>query len=317
MSFVRQSLRMLWQSSRSLTSVATLMVVAFVLSLAGIMIDDRVIGGAPAWQKPAKFAISTAIYSFTLAWVFTYLPEWRRLKRIAGFLTAAILVLEVAIIDVQAARGVASHFNLATSLDSTLYGIMGTAILIVWVLSVVVTIALFYQRFANGATGWAIRLGMLITVLGSATGGLMTKPTAMQMEAARAGHRLPAAGAHTVGGPDGLPGVPGTGWSRKHGDLRVPHFLGLHGAQAVPLIAWWFGRRKALRNSTVVVAAASYLSLCLLLFWQALRGQSVVAADTVMVAALLTWLAGTAAALAITVRESGAAPARDRVAAMR
>jgi len=139
----------------------------------------------------------------------------------------------------------------------------------------------------------------------------------MQMEAARAGRRLPAAGAHTVGAPDGLPGVPGTGWSRKHGDLRVPHFLGLHGAQVVPLVTWWFGRRTALRNSTVFVAAASYLFLYLLLFWQALRGQSVVDPDTVMVVALLAWLAGTAAAIAITVRESRAVPARDRMAVMR
>ena len=34
------------------------------------------IGGAPAWLKPAKFAASIAIYTLTLAWVFTYLPEW-------------------------------------------------------------------------------------------------------------------------------------------------------------------------------------------------------------------------------------------------
>ena len=67
------------------------------------------------------------------------------------------------------------------------------------------------------------------------TGGLMTRPTAAQLEAARAGERMTIAGAHTVGAPDGGPGLAGTGWSTEHGDLRVPHFVGLHALQVLPL----------------------------------------------------------------------------------
>src|SRR6185503_20116730 len=56
---------------------------ALLLALAipfmlGLWLDPRVITGAPAWLKPLKFAISTGAYTLTLAWVFTYLPEWRR-----------------------------------------------------------------------------------------------------------------------------------------------------------------------------------------------------------------------------------------------
>ena len=55
----------------------------------GLLLDPRIITGAPAWLKPLKFAVSTAIYAFTLAWVFTFLPDWPRTRRIVGAGTAA------------------------------------------------------------------------------------------------------------------------------------------------------------------------------------------------------------------------------------
>ena len=70
-----------------------------------LLVDPRQIMGAPAWMKPAKFAASIAIYTFTLAWVFTYLPEWARTRRVVSWVTAVTLLLEIVIIDVQAWRG--------------------------------------------------------------------------------------------------------------------------------------------------------------------------------------------------------------------
>src|SRR5215813_10169232 len=90
---------------------------AAVASLVGVLVDPRIITGAPAWLKPFKFAVSTAIYAFTLAWIFTQLPERRRLHRALGWTTAIVFALEVGIIDAQAARGTISHFNAATPLD--------------------------------------------------------------------------------------------------------------------------------------------------------------------------------------------------------
>jgi hypothetical protein len=133
---------------------------------------------------------------------------------------------------------------------------------------------------------------MILTILGAMTGPLMTRPTEEQLAHARAGGGMTTVGAHTVGGPDGGPGVPVTGWSREHGDVRVPHFIGLHAIQALTLVAvglrrW--RRPEATRVKAVLIAAASYASLFLLLLWEALRGQSIVAPDPVALASLASW----------------------------
>jgi hypothetical protein len=107
-------------------------------------------------------------------------------------------------------------------------------------------------------------------------------------------------GAHTVGGPDGGPGVPVTGWSRDHGDVRVPHFIGLHALQVLALAALGlrrWRRPESVRVQAVLVLGGSYASMFLLLIWQALRGQSIVAPDLVTLQALAVWAGGTLAAI--------------------
>ncbi len=269
-------------------------------SLVGMLVDPRVINGAPAWLKPFKFAISTAIYSLTLAWMFGWLADWTRVRRIAGWTTAIVFVLEVAMIDAQAWRGTTSHFNVSTPLDATLFAVMGAAILLQTLVSVTVAVALWRQRFVDRPLGWALRFGMTLTIAGALTGPLMTRPTAAQLADARAGNRMTTAGAHSVGGLDGGPGVPVTGWSREHGDVRVPHFVGLHAIQALALAAVGLRRwrtSEAVRVKTMLAATASYASLFLLLLWQALRGQSIVAPDSTALAPLAIWAAVTAIGL--------------------
>jgi hypothetical protein len=289
---LRTGLSRLWSASPVLTAAGLLMLGVLVASVVGLLVDPRVITGAPAWLKPAKFAVSTAIYMLTLAWIFTRLPEWRRTRRIVGWVTAGILVLEVAIIDTQAWRGTTSHFNVGTALDTVLFAIMGLAIALQTVTSAAVAVALWRQHFDDRALGWALRFGMVITIIGASTGAFMTRPTAAQLEEARATGRMAVAGAHTVGAPDGGPGLPGTGWSLQHGDVRIPHFIGLHAMQILPLIAFALGRRRAAETARVrvmLVAAASYATLFAILLWQALRGQSLVQPDAATIGALVVW----------------------------
>ncbi len=287
-------LERLWSASPPLTAVGALMLVVAGASLLGILVDPRIITGAPAWLKPFKFAVSTAIYSLTLAWIFGSLPDWPRVRRVVGWTTAIVFVLEVAIIDAQAWRGTTSHFNVSTTLDAMLFSVMGVAIVLQTLVSVTVAVALWRHRFTDRPLGWALRLGMTLTIVGAFTGSLMTRPTAAQLADARAGARMTIAGAHSVDGTDGGPGVPVTGWSREHGDLRVPHFIGLHAIQALALIAVGLRRWRrpdAVRVKATLAAAASYASLFLLLLSQALRGQSLTAPDAL--ASILIWAVAT------------------------
>ena len=313
----RTALARLWTASPVLTATGFVMAGVLVASLIGMIVDPRVITGAPAWLKPVKFAVSTTIYMLTLAWIFTLLPEWRRTRLVVGWATAVIFVLEVVIIDMQAWRGTTSHFNVGTILDGVLFTIMGTAIVVQTLTSVAVAFALWRQRFEDRALGWALRLGMAITILGASTGGLMTRPTDAQLADARTAGRMTIAGAHTVGAPDGGAGLPGTGWSVEHGDLRIPHFLGLHAMQLLPLAALAFRRRSTdtRRVRLVLVAASSYAALFALLLWQALRGQSLVQPDGVTVAALGVWAILTAGGAWLTAPRRGATSSQTAVIA--
>ena len=283
-----QTMTTLWKSDAKLTAMGIFMVALLGATGVALVLDPREILGAPAWMKPAKFAASIAIYSLTLAWIFTYLDEWPRTRRIVSWITTVTLLLEIVIIDLQAWRGTTSHFNIGTVMDGVLFSIMGLAILVQTFAAIALAVAVWRQRFTDRALGWALRLGMTMTIVGAMTGGLMTQPTRAQIDDARAGHRMAVAGAHTVGAPDGGPGLPGTGWSREHGDIRVAHFLGLHAVQLLPLAALLFARRgwlEARRVRMVWAISGSYASIFSLLLWQALRGQSVTAPDAATITA--------------------------------
>jgi hypothetical protein len=217
-------------------------------------------------------------------------------------------VLEIVLIDMQAARGTTSHFNLATRFDAIVFAVMGISIACIWLAMLALTIVLFRQRFASSAWGWSLRLGMVIALIGTGSGALMTVPNSRQLADAHATGRLPIAGAHTVGSADGGPGLPVTGWSADHGDLRVAHFVGMHGLQVLPLLAWWIGRRRPApdertQRNLVFAMAASYMAFFGLVLWQAFRGQSIAQPDSLSLESLAVWILVTAVAVTATGRK--------------
>lgn len=291
--------------NRPLALTILTMMLAFGAALVGLIVDPRVITGAPAWPKPFKFAVSIGIYSATLIWLLSFVQGYRRIVRLVAWVIAAALLVEMALIVVQVIRGTTSHFNVSTQFDGTIWAVMGISIVSLWTATLVLGIVLLRQRFADPAFAWALRLGVLISLVGMGVAFFMTTPTGAQLTASKAGNGLPISGAHSVGVADGGPGLPVVGWSTVGGDLRAPHFVGLHALQLLPLLGWLVirygekletGRRKAL----IGIAGFGYLGLVSLLTWQALRGQSIVAPDarTLVAAGLL--LAAVIAATFIT-----------------
>lgn len=121
---------------------------------------------------------------------------------------------------------------------------------------------------------------MAETLAGMAIAFLMTGPTQAQLADFQG-----IAGAHAVGVADGGAGLPFLGWSSEGGDLRVPHFVGMHALQLLPLGLLGLelaGRRirvlgdPRVRLELVAVAALAMVALLALLTLQALAGQPVV-----------------------------------------
>ena len=305
---ISRTFHKLWHTHAPLTLSALMTALVTVFFIVGIFADPRAMAGAPAWLKPTKFGVSISLYSLTLVWILGFVRGRRRWVSILGWTVLVTFALEWFAIITQVARGTTSHFNVATPFDAALWGLMAAAIAVLWGANFVVAGLLLFQPFENPAFAWSLRLGLVLTIVGMGLGYLMTSPTAQQLAGWQAGGAVSIVGAHTVGLPDGGSGLPLTGWSTQGGDLRIPHFVGLHALQVVPFLGWWLSRRKRLpmrtRVTLVWAGGSFYLGVVLILLQQALRAQPLLRPDalTLGLTAGLILVAGLAAF--ITLRQS-------------
>ena len=190
--------------------------------------DETVITNVNAWIKPLKFFLSIAIFSWTMAWYLFYLNSQRKVKYYS-LMVVIVMSFELFVVVFQASRGTLSHFNIRSSFDMMLFNLMGVAIVILTVWTLVMGIYFFRQKNFTIPKPylWGIRLGILFFVIFSFEGGIMAANLS-----------------HSVGGPDGSPGLPIVNWSRVYGDLRVAHFFGLHALQILPLVGYYIVSKK-------------------------------------------------------------------------
>ncbi len=258
-------MRTLYHSNKTLVLTGWFHWLLVVVLLLIYPFDSRTILGISPWIKPIKFSLSIAIYVWTLAWFLRYLVDRARPVRVISWGVAISMMAEITCIVMQSARGTTSHFNGATPFDAAVFILMGAmiglnAVLVAW------TLVLFFTSDLlpiPPAYAWGLRCGLTLFLLASAEGGLMV------------GHH-----AHTVGAPDGGPGLPLINWSTEHGDLRVAHFLGMHALQILPIAGYLLGRSRrgdSAQKRYVLGFAFLYLVVTLVLVWMAMQGRPLIA----------------------------------------
>jgi len=258
---IRQTLAEIGRRDRLLAATGWLNVALFALMLAISPLDTRTIMGVNPWIKPIKFAVSIAIFVWTIAWFRPYLGGGARAGRVVSVAIAVSMIGEVAAITLQAARGTTSHYNITTPFNIAVFAAMATLIFVnTAALATVLALMTRPARRLAPAYVWGIRFGLAVILLGSVEGAVMIFHNA-----------------HTVGLPDGGPGLFFLNWSTRAGDLRVAHFLGMHALQALPLVGYalsrWRPAMPARQQIGVVVAAGSaYAAVVVWAFSRALTG---------------------------------------------
>lgn len=129
------------------------------VALVGLVANTATITGAPAWLKPLKFAVSIAIYSFTLLWLLGAVRGHTRLVRLVSWGTAIGLLAETILIAAQVVRGTTSHFNVATPLDQFIFERMRDFIVIVFAMGILTAALLLRQRLPDRAFAASLRWG--------------------------------------------------------------------------------------------------------------------------------------------------------------
>jgi hypothetical protein len=291
---------------KPLLVVAGLMALIAAYALVARFINPVEVTGLNQWDKPLKFSLSFILYCVTWSWLIGQLGRGRILASIAGISIGLASIAEMIVITGAAAVGTTSHFNVSTPLNTNLWIVMSIAITILWLSNLVVAIMLFVNRLGDPARTIALRSGVVLSLVGLALGFLMTGPTAEQLDNFQG-----IAGAHTVGLDDGGPGLPILGWSTVAGDLRIPHFIGMHALQAIPLALiaiellsrrFLVLRSSRLRAVLVSIFAVGYIGFLALVTVQAISGQSIVQPDatTVLASVSIVELCGITGAVAVT-----------------
>lgn len=199
---------------------------SIVLIVFSFFYNKEILGLSPM-IKPLKFAVSTFVYSFTLAYLLFYINNQKKVKQFS-ILSVFVMTFENGVITIQAFRGKLSHFNQNELVGGILYALMG--ILIVWLTTatLVITIRFFLQKVYTISKPYvlSIKLGLLFFVIFSYWGGYMS-----------------VVNSHTVGGKMGSDGLPFLNWSNVFGDLRVSHFFGIHSLQVIPLVGFFIANK--------------------------------------------------------------------------
>ena len=236
--------------------------------------------GPVTWRKPILFGISGGLTSLSLGWIWSKLP-WRWGDAWLAAATAWALFIEVVLIDLQRWRGVGSHFNRDTPLDSVLFDAMGALIVGVTLVSLDLAVRLFRHRPLMAADMLlAARAGLALLVVSCLLGIWVGIHGEMQQRIGLEPTRLGAAG------------VP-----------KFPHGVALHAILWLPAIAWVARRAgidERMRCRLVASATAGTLLVAVYAVLQTALGRARFDTTPLTAAVLAAGVAGLAMPVAVT-----------------
>ena len=198
--------------------------------------------GAVSWRKPILFGISAGLTCISMGWVWSNLSKYRS-DSFFSWATALALVVEVGLIDLQQWRGVPSHFNRTTTLDSNIYNVMGILILGVTGVILILTVRSFTKKVTQPAPMViAMQSGLVYLAISCILGVLINLSGDLRVQEGLLPERY------------GQAGVP-----------KFPHGVVIHALQWLPAIAWLAAKAKfgmsVQRQMSIVASVATGLLL--------------------------------------------------------
>ncbi len=259
----KEAIALAYKGQPLLAGAGLFLLLATIPTLAAMGLDGRTLNGIDVWIKPLKFEVSLAVQLLSVAWLMLFLPERQgRLVRGLAIAMTAAAFFEIAYIALQASRGEASHYNVATPVAGLMYSLMGLGAVVLVATSGWIGALILRRGETSRPIVLASGLGLVLgSVIGSLTGAYMSAQTG-----------------HWVGGETtDAGGLPVFGWSRTGGDLRVAHFFGLHLIQILPVAAWAGAAilPSRLQKPAIIAVAAAGSLFALAVFVQALSGQPI------------------------------------------
>jgi hypothetical protein len=242
---------------RSLSDFAPSLMLCAFLVVSGLLHVSLIWVTGAEWEgplsprKPGLFGISAGLTALSIVWVLTQLVPCRHDQSFATLMIGSLLI-EVGLITLQYWRGVASHFNHATTLDTSIESLMLGLILfatagIAWLCGRSRQLQPMVESCAV-----AIRAGLWLLLLSCGLGFLVTIVGAVNV----ANGRPPE-----LWGPAGV--------------LKYPHGVVLHAIQTLPLLSLLMERLRVPHAARLVrVAVASHVLFLTHALWQTFAGRT-------------------------------------------
>ncbi|WP_243709252.1 hypothetical protein [Micromonospora sp. 15K316] len=321
MTILATALRAMRGWHRPLVANVMLMFTLTLFAAAAAFVDDRLLLGESVWVKPMKFGFAMGVYGLTLAWLLSTLRRGRRLGWWLGTVFAVAGLLDVGAVVYAAAHGTVSHFNNnAEPVAETVRRVFSIGVGPLLLITLVVAILVLIQRTGDRATTSALRAGLGLAAASMVVALWLSNSAGPRTVTDANGDPVSMNGGHGIGDPDGN-GMFLTHWSTTGGDLRVPHFVGLHAIQVLLFVAAILGvlatgrgwlRDERVRARLVRIAGLACTGVFAAVTWQAKRGIPVTSLDRQTLtafAAVAVFTVVATAAVVVAARRGAAPPA--------